>query len=272
MTKSLIIVRAGQKSLHSGWIDKGVARNWDLYVCPYQEVPFKSDESSQLIVGPIVPGPKWSGLYSLLKDWNGWREYDYIMLADDDLSAEPSVWSRFFEIISEEKAALSQPALTQESFFSHFITLQNKNFICRSTTFVEIMMPCFRLDTLEAILPTLGLTETGWGWGLDFVWPHILKNQGIMIVDETPVTHTRPVGSTTDAVLKRKIKTEMNELLKIYGAPMIYKTLSGKKIGGHDLRANTVEFLSPYFFGYWTYIKRDPIKNTRKFIRCQLLS
>jgi hypothetical protein len=39
LTKDLMIVRAGPRSLHPTWLDPGKARNWDLFICPYEEVP-----------------------------------------------------------------------------------------------------------------------------------------------------------------------------------------------------------------------------------------
>jgi hypothetical protein len=39
MRKNLILARVGKNSLHRCWIDQGKARDWDLYLCPFQEIP-----------------------------------------------------------------------------------------------------------------------------------------------------------------------------------------------------------------------------------------
>lgn len=258
MGKSLIIVRAGRKSLHHGWIDYGRTRNWDLYVCPFEAIPFQSDPSAQIIVGEVIPGPKWSGLSQLFRTYENWRDYEFIMLADDDLFALPSVWERYFEMITEQRPLISQPALSSESYFSHLITCQNSHFCFRETNFIEIMMPCFRTDIFEAIIPTFDLSRTGWGWGLDFLWSHMLSNKGMIIVDDTPVIHTRPPGSMTDLVLKQKLHAEMMDILAIITTPNMPKTLSGLNKDGRILNEQDADFLRLYMGGYWDKIKDNP--------------
>ena len=41
MTRDLVIARVGRNSLHRSWIDQGKPRNWDLFLCPFQEIPRK---------------------------------------------------------------------------------------------------------------------------------------------------------------------------------------------------------------------------------------
>ena len=60
----------------------GTARNWDLYLCPYQ--PLAAQEGLDFTVGDVIAGPKWSGLRELLNNWTGWRNYAHIWLPDDD--------------------------------------------------------------------------------------------------------------------------------------------------------------------------------------------
>jgi hypothetical protein len=256
MNKSLIIVRAGKKSLHGAWYDRGKPRKWDLYVCPFEPVPFESDPQSRVTVGRVIPGPKWTGLHTLLQEWQDWCDYDFIMLADDDLFALPAVWSKYFEILAEHKPALSQPALTPDSYFSHLITVQNPNFILRATTFVEIMLPCFRMDVFTQLASTFGRTQTGWGWGLDFLWPHMLKNRGIMIIDATPVTHTRPVRSVTDQDLKNRVVAETNAILEASKAPVLLTTLEGLTRDGRVLNHKDPEFRRLYTAGYADLMRR----------------
>ncbi len=206
MGKSLVLARVGNGSLHRCWIDQRRARNWDLYLCPFQEIPPQSGPGC--ITGDVIPGPKWSGLQKLLMTWDGWREYDYVWLPDDDVFASQDTISRMFELAAALDFRLFAPALHEESYYEHFSTMRNQSFHARSVGFVEIMVPCFRRDTLEQLLPTLDHTTTGWGWGLDVVWPKLLDYRGIGIIDATPVLHTRPVGQFRDAELDRRVNEE----------------------------------------------------------------
>ena len=74
MSRSLVIARVGRESLHRCWIDMGKPREWDLYLCPYEEIGPQDDLDCQS--GDVIPGPKWTGLTKLLNAWPGWRDYD----------------------------------------------------------------------------------------------------------------------------------------------------------------------------------------------------
>lgn len=214
MGRNLVLARVGGNSLHRCWIDHGRPRDWDLHLCPYQEIP--SQSGLDCTVGEVIPGPKWSGLRSLLAKWDGWREYDYVWLPDDDVFASQDTINRMFEFAAALDFQLFAPALQEASYYEHFSTMRNPSFHARSVGFVEIMVPCFRRETLEQLLPTLDLTTTGWGWGLDSVWPKLLGYEGLGIIDATPVLHTRPVGQFRDAELYRSVNEESDRLLAEY--------------------------------------------------------
>jgi hypothetical protein len=78
------------------------------------------------------------------------------------------------------------------------------------------MIPGFSKPALEMLLPTLDLTETGWGWGLDSVWPKLLDYENVGIIDGITVNHTRPVGVMRDADLSRRVLEESDRLLERY--------------------------------------------------------
>lgn len=218
---NLIIVRAGARSLHQHWLDGDPARTWDILVCPYQEIPPQLSEN--VLTSNVIPGQKWSGLTTLFDTWRGWREYDYISLADDDLFVMPGTWSRFFERVAHYDAKLAAPALSQDSVASHPVTVRHAGCAARRTTFVEIMMPTFRVDVLAQLLPTFAETKTGLGWGLDYVWPALLRYQGIFVIDSTPVLHWRPSAYTTEAAASGQ--AEMARIMANYGATVREETL-----------------------------------------------
>jgi hypothetical protein len=214
MTRDLVLARVGAGSLHPTWVDRGQPRDWDLHLLPYQPIP--EQPGLDCVVHDVVPGPKWAGLRELLGRWDGWRDYDRIWLPDDDISTNQATISRMFAVARAVGLDLFAPALHEGSYFSHFITMVNRRFAGRWVGFVEIMVPGFGRPALERLLPTLDEGDTGWGWGLDSVWPKLLGYEGVGIIDATPVIHTRPVGVMRDADLERRVHAESDRLLARY--------------------------------------------------------
>jgi hypothetical protein len=210
--RNLVISRVGRNSLHGTWLGAPETRNWDLYLCPYQDVPL-DEPDPDVTVGQVVTGPKWSGLRQLLQHWTGWREYDYVWLPDDDIFASQDTINRMFELAAALSFDLCAPALHEASYYAHFSTMRNTRCVARRTGFVEIMAPCFSGQTMARLLPTLALTSTGWGWGLDSLWPKLLDYQGVGVVDATPVLHTRPVGAFRDPELGRRVLEESDRIM-----------------------------------------------------------
>lgn len=218
MKKNLIVVRAGDNSLHPEWL--GPNQNFDLVVSYFgNQQDLYKDKALRI----DHKGSKWQGLHLVMTcpELNGeqinWRDYEYICFPDDDLRASVDTWNEFFDIVNELQPELSQPALTLDSYHSHKITLQVPEVKYRKTDFVEVMTPCFRKDFFFAARHTF--SENISGWGLDHLWPEMLdpETRNFVIVDKTPVVHTRPVGSVgsgtgaTGANPKVELKTLMNK-------------------------------------------------------------
>ena len=103
-----------------------------------------------------------------------------------------SVINEFFNIAKEYKLNLSQPAL-HDLNVEHQILIQRPHTLLRYTNFVEIMAPLLSISALLHLMPTLDTDEIKSAWGLDFVWPYLLNNTNVAVIDKTPMTHTRPV-------------------------------------------------------------------------------
>jgi hypothetical protein len=188
--KNLIIVRAGDESLHPYWL--GSNQNFDIIVSYFGNDPLIYKDNCQRI---DYKGSKWQGLHLTINDsLVNWKEYDYICFPDDDLYTTSDNLNLYFDIVHELQPLLSQPALTSDSFFSHKNLLQVPNTKYRKTNFVEVMIPCFRKDFLFKARHTFA--ENVSGWGLDYLWSSMINHQteDMIIVDQTPVKHTRPVG------------------------------------------------------------------------------
>jgi hypothetical protein len=84
--------------------------------------------------------------------------------------------------------------LTWDSHYSHITTLRNNMTKIRFTNYVEVMAPCFSSAILQKASPLFNSNLSG--WGLDYLWTGLAENpqDGIAIIDEVTVRHTRPVG------------------------------------------------------------------------------
>lgn len=187
----LIVCRAGDCSLHKEWLTPDGERNFDLIIDYYGNDLGRYAADCEYYFE--AKGPKWSRVSSLLMEQQEIvSRYEAVWIPDDDLSVNCTQVNRMFQIFRDYKLDLGQPALTSDSFFSHKITIQQPRTILRMTNFVEIMAPIFSREALEICRPTFDANYTG--WGLDFVWPQLLKGRKVGIIDATPVRHTRPVG------------------------------------------------------------------------------
>ena len=232
--RSLVIVRAGDTSLHPRWTRDLATRDWDLVVSYFGTDPQRFRDPGESRIDD--KGQKWSGLHALLTREDFWHAYDYIWLPDDDLAIEQDNISRLFQRASAMQLMLAQPALSWNSYYSHRITLVHPSFTLRMTNFVEVMAPCFARPFLERCLPTF--TENLSGWGLDVLWPRMLPRtpRSCAIIDALPMTHTRPVGGPGYDKLRMAGLTAADEgdaLMMKYGIPldsraMVYAGVDGE--------------------------------------------
>ncbi len=256
MARDLVIARVGRNSLHRSWIDEGKPRGWDLYLSPFQDIPPQT--GLDCLVGEVIPGPKWAGLRTLLNEWDGWRDYDYIWLPDDDILASQDTISAMFEAAAALQFKLFTPALQENSHYGHYIIMRNRSFFARRVGFVEIMVPGFSRPVLEQLLGTLDLSTTGWGWGLDPLWAKLLDYEDLGILDAVPVLHTRPVGTLRDADLHRRLSEENDQILADHECPSQMVTFAGVGPDLQDMALSPEELLVKLVHG-WDYLfARDP--------------
>jgi hypothetical protein len=256
MAENLVLVRAGDASLHPSWIDRGKPRDWDVRLIPYQDVGPRV--GADCTVGDVIAGPKWSGIREALRGWQGWRDYEYIWMPDDDIFASQDTISRMFAVARRTKLDLFAPALHDASYYAHFITMRSHGFFGRWTGFVEIMVPGFSRAALERLLPTLDLSETGWGWGLDSVWPKLLDYRNVGIIDAAPVVHTRPVGRMRDLELARRVETESDKLLADHECRQTHVTFGAFDEQGAPVSLSAEALLARLVAGYRYLWEKDP--------------
>lgn len=234
MRRNLVIVRAGDASLHPAWLK--AERSWDIIVNYFGD---DLDLYRQNDVRRIdSKGPKWPALYELMSTLHTeLNNYDYIWFPDDDLACSPEAIDQFFALCSQFKLDLAQPALTHDSHIGVHITVANRSFLLRYTNFIEIMAPCFSRAFLDRCWQSFNTSLSG--WGLDFVWPRRVEDpRKVAIIDAVQIKHTRPMGGPNYNLLTQQgvdPNEELHALLANEGIKLehIIKggiTLEGKEI------------------------------------------
>ncbi len=218
--RNLAIVRAGDGSLHTQWLNRsGEERNWDLIVSYWGDDPNAYCGGDWLRID--CKGLKFQAVNELIRTHGELvRKYDYVWLAEDDLACTCRDINRFFDICRHERLDLAQPSLTRDSYFSLAMTLESPFFRLRYTSFVEIMAPCFSADALVKLLPTFN--ESLSGYGLEELWVDLLGEEApVAIIDEVQMRHTRPVGGgqlyKALGALGKSAWGELEEVFKKYG-------------------------------------------------------
>ncbi len=270
--RDLIIVRAGNTSLHPCWLDRGrSARSWDLLICPYEELAAKPSPSGDVLVSNVIDAPaKYKALTILLRSWRDWRKYRYVALADDDVFADQQTWSRFFERAGQFGAKLAQPALHESSYFTHGVVVRNTEFIARRVSFVEAMTPCFRAEVLDELLSTFDLSPSGEGWGLDVLWAKMLGYKDLLVVDETPVLHTRATRALADPELFNRLSGEMAKIMRDHQVTFLRKTFAGVLPTGDEMAESHPAFLYRLFHGHDRVFAQEP-RHFNEMIRLQMM-
>lgn len=228
MKKYLIIVRAGDKSLHPQWLDNE-NRNWDIAVSYYGNNTERYKDLYDFI--HLFKGSKWEGISNFISiNKELIFKYKYIWIPDDDIFTKCQDINYFFNICEELDATIAQPALTPYSYLGWEITKQDPKSYARMTNFVEIMAPCFKVDNLSLFLDSF--SENSSGFGYEWLWNKIAMDNRVRnfyIVDETPVYHTRPVGQAGHGGSTSPPKLEMQSLFVkfnlTYSLPQVIKVI-----------------------------------------------
>lgn len=193
MRKLLLIVRAGDRSLHPRWLEGAADRLWDLHISYFGNADDPYADRPADVTLTREKGMKFPGLADCLDKLDGrLGDYRWIGLPDDDLLADAGAWNRLAEVLEDLEPRLAQPALHPRSFYSHQITLQRKGLKARWTDFVEVMTPVLERELLEEVRPRF--RDSLSGWGLDYLWSKLAGDRAC-IVDAAPVLHTRRVLS-----------------------------------------------------------------------------
>ena len=197
MRPNLIVMRAGDTSLHPSWFEaEAGARNWDLHISYFGDRAEPYGTLPEGVTLSFEKGAKGAGLDACFRAHPGLTDgYGTVMVADDDLQLVTGSWSHAFDRFNESGALLGQAALDHRSFFSHDVTLHRKGCLYREVNFVEIMSPIFKGEFLRQFLDMFTISKTT--WGLDLIMSAKAQACGgkIVIIDDVQMLHTRQVGA-----------------------------------------------------------------------------
>ncbi len=148
-------------------------------------------------------------------------KYDGFVFIDGDVEFEPGGIDRLLRFASAMQFDLAQAALTSNSYSSWPVTFASRTFVCRETSFVEVMAPYFSRAALREVLPTF--SESISSYGLDFAWPTLLKGSRIGIVDAIKMRHSKRID-VADGTFYRYLHSigvdpaaKQSEILRKYG-------------------------------------------------------
>lgn len=201
---NLVVVRAGDSSLHPKWLTGDGRRDFDILVSYYgnERNRYRDDADHY----HIMRGPRWPAHDAICRNHREMlTPYEQVCFACDDLMAELDTWNRLFATCKRYNLDLAQPAI--EGPVSHEITRPVDGCVLRYTNFVEIMCPVFSARALRVLCATFA--ESVSGWGLDMLWPKLLVGDTwhIGIVDSVRITHSRPLreGALYSVLSKRRV-------------------------------------------------------------------
>jgi hypothetical protein len=191
---NLLIVRAGDTSLHERWLAGAARRNFDLLVSYYGSTPNRFNERVEFY--HAMKGPRWPAHHALCTHYLAMLGgYERVGFACDDLDASADTWNRLFDYCAWYELDLAQPSVLGHTSWD--ITKPQPGCLLRYTSFVEAMAPVFSRRALEAARATFG--ESISGWGLSFLWGRLLPypEYKTAIVDAVSVVHPSPIRHGT---------------------------------------------------------------------------
>ena len=277
MIRDLVLVRAGDQSLHPEWLTVD-ARKFNMAISYFGDEPERFSADSNYFTR--FKGGKWNGIahffdvYPTLLD-----DYDYVWLPDDDISATPRVIEKIFQMARLYKLDVCQPALSCHSYYSYVETLAIPGVELRYCNMVEIMAPCLSTSVLRQFLPLMANSISGFGF--DMVWGRLqpASARRCAILDSVEVTHTRPVGSVLRpamALIGRDPWREQKLVLDKFSCAPITPMVYAARLSNQGEISGTVRLGIMMALSYWwrrrLFIQPLRMKYLRRLIVRQFIN
>lgn len=184
--KILVILVCGDISVHRGWGLKD--RKYDLWISYYGNSPGRYREDADLYQS--MKGFKWPITHDLIvKNMDKIKEYDYILLPDDDITWTSDQIVEIAELMEKYKITLACPSIADRGTCYRSIHTQPDK-VGRLLNFVEILTPCFSQKALQQVYWTF--KESWSGWGIDSIWAWEFSDERLAVFDKISLHHVRP--------------------------------------------------------------------------------
>jgi hypothetical protein len=206
--KNLVIVMAGDHSLHPAFAEN---RDFELWVVYFGD----KDEVFETYKAGCDRAFRAKGLkielirrvlleHLFFKQNFDFSAYDYILLPDDDIKFpnDAADISNLFKAAADIHADIFQPGI-QNDFYSPGweSTKAIPNVFCHRVNIVEVMMFGFSGAAFtRAFLPAIHAMEfMRSGWGIEPIWKKIgeacfRRALNSFVIDAIPAIHTKPIG------------------------------------------------------------------------------
>ncbi|MHA4847746.1 DUF707 domain-containing protein [Flavitalea antarctica] len=198
ISKNIVIAPCGNKSrlFKDSWLKASENRDFDLCLLFYHEEindPSLYEDADYFF---HLKGFKYHMLHELFTSLHPeWLDkYEYFYFLDDDIEISTDEINKMFYLSRAFQSAISQAALSPDSFCSWPMFKQQKNSFCRFVGQIEVMAPLFESQTLRICLPSFVGNRSS--WGVDSVWSKILEypENRLIVFDSVLMRHTLPVG------------------------------------------------------------------------------
>jgi len=220
--KNLVIVCAGDDTLHDEYT-KPKNRNYDVMVFHYSDkFNFESYGEYYFRQTGYYYQMLWEQRHYVLPIAS---KYEYISVLSDDVFITKNNMEKIFFEMRDLEADLGQPSLSEDSYHSWKITLNQPGLRARRVTKVEGMCPCFSLITFSAIFEVFSVNRTS--WGIESAWIAVLERKlgrypRAMIFDSVIVENKiRPIGEGDlyDGLTEEDKQQSFDSCIKKYNVP-----------------------------------------------------
>lgn len=203
----LVVITCSKNSLHKNW-NQDHTKYFDLCLLVYDDSTqsdFLDPVSIKSTYIKFIQNSKWYIIYHGVTP-NIYSKYSYIGIMDEDMETTPENLNNIFTTAKSENFDLFTPALTSDSYRSHWQTVAQKHCDYRIVNTVEQMNPFFSLRAYKDLREEFIASQFCWGYGLEYSFETILDSRNgitkyggyVAIIDKYPVKHTRPIRNRLD--------------------------------------------------------------------------
>ena len=162
-------------------------RNFDI-AARFYEAPGVNELLAESAEFAMTGGlSKFHSAALFIEQCNLHEAYDGYFFLDGDLEFDATRLSHFLSFVHAAGFALAQPSVTRDSYCYWKMAYHQPGFIFRETSFVEVMAPYISRSALAKTYETF--TRSISTYGLDLVWPSLIDEGAIGVVDAFQVRH-----------------------------------------------------------------------------------